>query len=109
MSRFEKPHQHPYRATEELGEWLTILKAHGVEAAIEGFSPYYPGPSFLMVMWRMEDEDVAEEYLRLMDKLPADWTKKTNSWERLARRHVSMEDNPKSRVGKASRPRPYLG
>ena len=69
---------HPYRATEELGEWLTILKTHGVEVAIEG-SPYYSGLSFQIVIWRMEDDNVAEEYLRLMDKLAAEWTKKTNS------------------------------
>jgi len=31
----------------------------------------------------MGDEDVAEEYLDLVNKLAAERTKKTNSWERL--------------------------
>lgn len=52
----------------ELGETLIKLVAHGVKVRVWGVAPYYPARTFSMVLWRAEDEALANE---LMEKMHA--------------------------------------
>jgi len=50
----------------QLGEMLVKLAGRGVRVRVWGISPYYPGRTFSIVMWRAEDESLAREIMEKM-------------------------------------------
>jgi len=61
----------PYEANEEIASVLAKLVAQGVKARLWGISPYNPGRTFSIVLWRQEDEALARE---IMGKMFAPWS-----------------------------------
>jgi len=62
----------PYQADgAKLGAVLTKLASQGIAVRIKGDSPYYPGQTFLIVIWRKEDDELAHEILsKMMNRNP---------------------------------------
>lgn len=56
----------PYDANEELVGILAKLVAQSVKVRFWGISPYNPGRTFSMVVWRQEDEVLALEVMEKM-------------------------------------------
>jgi hypothetical protein len=50
----------------QLGKTLVKLTAQGIQLRIWGISPYYPGSTFSLVLWRVEDQVVAREVMNKM-------------------------------------------
>jgi hypothetical protein len=55
-----------YETTEELGAVLERLRERGIRVRLWGISPYYPGRTFSLVIWREQDEACA---LEIMEKM----------------------------------------
>jgi hypothetical protein len=54
----------PYFAhTEPLLDLLTSLDRRGIQSEINGCSPYFPGRTLSIVIWRPEDEELALELI----------------------------------------------
>jgi|SRR6185437_5154983 hypothetical protein len=51
---------------DELGQTLMKLTERGIRVRVWGISPYFPGHTFSMVMWRAEDEALAIEVMEKM-------------------------------------------
>lgn len=45
---------------------LAKLHAQGVRIRLWGVSPYFPGRTFSLLLWRPEDEELAREAAELM-------------------------------------------
>jgi hypothetical protein len=58
-----------YETTEELGAVLERLRECGIRVRLWGISPYFPGRTFSLVIWRPEDEAFAREIMKRMQKL----------------------------------------
>ena len=56
----------PYEASERLGVVLTKLDEQGINVRLWGISPYYPGHTFSMVIWREQDHEAAREIIKRM-------------------------------------------
>ncbi len=56
----------PYIVHEEIVDVLTKLVKKGIRFRIWGISPYFPGHTFSVVLWRAGDEDVLKEILEKM-------------------------------------------
>lgn len=57
----------PYEADGELGDTLANLHKLGICIRLWGVSPYYPGRTFSLLLWRPEDEDLAREIMEVMN------------------------------------------
>ena len=57
-----------YEANGEIGETLAKLHKQGVCIKLWGVSPYFPGRTFSIVLWREEDFEIAQEIGTLMSK-----------------------------------------
>jgi len=62
----------PYEANGEIASILTKLIAQAVKVRFWGISPYNPGRTFSIVLWRQEDENLA---LEVMEKMFAPWSR----------------------------------
>jgi hypothetical protein len=56
----------PYEANGELGKTLAKLHEQGICVKVWGVSPYFPGRTFSIVLWRDEDFQLAQEIATLM-------------------------------------------
>ena len=56
----------PYEANEKLVNILAKLAAQGIKFRLWGISPYNPGHTFSIVLWRKEDEALAREVMEKM-------------------------------------------
>lgn len=58
----------PYEAKGEVGEVLAKLHGQGVRIRLWGVSPYFPGRTFSLLLWRPEDDELAREIEGVMVK-----------------------------------------
>lgn len=58
----------PYEANGELGQTLAKLHEQGICVKVWGVSPYFPGRTFSIILWREEDFHVAQEIGTMMAK-----------------------------------------
>ena len=65
----------PYDANQEMVNILAKVAAEGVKIRFWGCSPYNPGRTFSIVLWRQEDEALAHE---VMEKMFASWSRADN-------------------------------
>jgi hypothetical protein len=56
----------PYEADGSIGETLAKLQKRGIRIRVWGTSPYYPGNTFSIVLWRPQDDSFAHEVMELM-------------------------------------------
>jgi hypothetical protein len=56
----------PYEAGAGLGSLLVKLDKQGIRVRLWGVSPYCPGHTFSLVLWRNEDESLAREVMEKM-------------------------------------------
>lgn len=56
----------PYEANEEIANVLAKLVDQGVKVRLWGISPYNPGRTFSIVLWRKEDKTLAREVMEKM-------------------------------------------
>ncbi len=58
----------PYEAKGAVAEVLAKLHGQGIRIRLWGVSPYFPGRTFSLLLWRPEDEELAREIEEVMAK-----------------------------------------
>jgi hypothetical protein len=57
-----------YEGNGQTCETLAKLHEKGIRIRLWGVSPYFPGRTFSVILWRPEDESLVEEVFELMAK-----------------------------------------